>query len=155
MTSLPITMKDNGKARTSWEPNKIYIVRKVLKRAIQKCNFYWIRATVSKVMGIYVKCTKTTHQIWSCHVTPASNSENFYFLPNSILNFRKSYQIWEKLAQEQKRYRQKKIGGGKDPVLIGLNFILSKICFALLRRCVQSRLVFIQLGLFQWEWLSA
>ena len=40
-------------------------------------------------MGIYVKFTKTTHQIWSCHVTLASNSENFYFSPNSILNFRK------------------------------------------------------------------
>ena len=24
-------------------------------RAIQKCDFYWIWATVSKVMGIYVK----------------------------------------------------------------------------------------------------
>ena len=54
-------------------------------------------------MGIYVKFTMTTHQIWSCHVTMASNFENFYFSPNSILNFRKSYQIWGKLAQEQKR----------------------------------------------------
>ena len=67
-------------------------------------------------MGIYVKFTKTTHQIWSCHVTPASNSENFYFLPNSVLNFKKSYQIWWKLAQEQKSYRQKnKLRDGKRP----------------------------------------
>ena len=65
-------------------------------------------------MGIYVKFTKTTHQIWSCHVTLASNSGNFYFLPNSILKFWKSYQIWGKLAQEQKRYRQKQIGGGVE-----------------------------------------
>ena len=42
----------------------------------------------------------------------ASNSENFYFLPNSVLNFRKSYQIWGKLAQEQKSYRQKPNWGG-------------------------------------------
>ena len=62
---------------------------------------------MSKVMGIYVKFTKTTHQIWSCHVTLDSNSEHFYFLPNSILNFRKGYQILGKLAKEQKRYRQK------------------------------------------------
>ena len=62
---------------------------------------------MSKVMGICVKFTMTTHQICSCHVTLASNSANFYFSPNSILNFRKSYQIWEKLAQEQKSYRQK------------------------------------------------
>ena len=38
-----------------------------------------------------------------------SNSENFYFLPNSILNFRKSYQIWVKLAQEQKVTDKKQI----------------------------------------------
>ena len=44
---------------------------------------------MSNVMGIYVKFTKTTHQIWSCHVTLASNSENFYFSLNSVLNFRK------------------------------------------------------------------
>ena len=41
----------------------------------------------------------TTHQIWSCHVTLAADSENFYLSSNSILDFRKSYQIWEKLAQ--------------------------------------------------------
>ena len=40
MMSLPQTMEDNGKMRTSAEPNKIYIVRKVLMRAIQKCTFY-------------------------------------------------------------------------------------------------------------------
>ena len=66
-------------------------------------------------MGVYVKFTKTTEQIWSCHVTLASNSENFYFSPNFILNFRKSYQIWGKLALEQKSYRQKQIGRWKTP----------------------------------------
>ena len=65
--------------RTSAERNKIYIVGKVLMRAIQKCNFYWISATVLNVMSIYVKFTKTTHQIWSRQVTLASNSENFNF----------------------------------------------------------------------------
>ena len=41
-------------------------------------------------MDIYVKFSKTTHQIWSCHVTLASNSENIYFSFNSMLNFRKA-----------------------------------------------------------------
>ena len=69
---------------------------------------------MSKVMGIYVKFT--THQIWSCYVTPASSSENFYFLPNFLLNFRKSYQNWGKLAQEQIKLQVKnKLGDGKDP----------------------------------------
>ena len=40
MMSLPKTMENNGKMRTSAEPNKIYIVGKVLMRAVQKCNFY-------------------------------------------------------------------------------------------------------------------
>ena len=62
---------------------------------------------MSNVMGIYVKFTKTTHQIWSCHVTLASNSEHFYFPPNSVLNFRKVTTSGGKLAQEQESYRQK------------------------------------------------
>ena len=66
-------------------------------------------------MGIYLKFTITTHQIWLCHVTLASNSENFYFLPNSTLKFRKSYQTWGKLAHEQKSYRQKQIEEWKTP----------------------------------------
>ena len=80
-------------------------------------------------MGIYVKFTKTTHQIWSCHVTLASNSEKFYFSTDSVSNFRKSYQICGKLTQEQKSYRQKTNWGWKTPppppVLIGLRFICS------------------------------
>ena len=40
MMSLPKTMENNGKMRTSAEPNKMYIVGKILMRAIQKCNFY-------------------------------------------------------------------------------------------------------------------
>ena len=60
-------------------------------------------------MGIYVKFTKTTHQIWSCDVTLASNSENFYFSPDAVLNFKKSYQILGKLAQEQKATGKNKL----------------------------------------------
>ena len=40
-------------------------------------------------MCIYVKFTKITHQIWSCHVTLASNSEDFYLSADSVLNFGK------------------------------------------------------------------
>ena len=74
-------------------------------------------------MGIYVKFTMNTHQILSCHVTLASNSENFYFSPNFILNFKKSYQIWGKLVQEQKVSGKNKLGVGNTPppsVFIGL-----------------------------------
>ena len=71
---------------------------------------------MSKVIGIYVKFTKNTHQIWSCHVTLASNSENFYFSSDSVLNFRKSYQIWGKLAEEQNVTGKNKLGGWKTPL---------------------------------------
>ena len=37
---LPTTMENERKMWTSEEPNKIYIVGKVLMRAIEKCNFY-------------------------------------------------------------------------------------------------------------------
>ena len=62
-------------------------------------------------MGIYVKFYNYTLQIWSCHVTLATNFENFYFSPNSILNFRKSYQVWGKLAQKQKVTGKKQNSG--------------------------------------------
>ena len=46
---------------------------------------------------------------------PGLKFRNFYFSPNFVLNFRKSYQIWEKLAQEQKVTGKKQIGGWKTP----------------------------------------
>ena len=46
---------------------------------------------------------------------PDLRFRKFLLLPNSVLNFGKSYQIWGKLAQEQKRYRQKQFGGGNPP----------------------------------------
>ena len=46
---------------------------------------------------------------------PGFKFQNFYSLYNSILNFRKSYQIWGKLAQEQKSDRQNQNSGWKTP----------------------------------------
>ena len=59
--------------------------------------------------------TMTTHQIWSCHVILATNFENVYFLPNSILNFRKSYQIWGNWLKNKKLQAKKKLGVGTPP----------------------------------------
>ena len=71
---------------------------------------------MSKVKDIYVNFLKTTHQIWSCHVTSTSNFENFYFFPNSVLNLGK-LPIWGEIAQEQKLQAKNKLGGGKHPPL--------------------------------------
>ena len=67
-------------------------------------------------MGMYVKFTITSHQIWSCQVILASNSEKFFFSPNSISNFRKSYPIWGNLARELKGTGKKQIEGWKTPL---------------------------------------
>ena len=65
----------------------------------------------------------TTHQIWSCHVTLATNFKKFYFSPSSVLNFRNNYQF------EENWLKNKKVTGKKQnsewitnppPVLIGL-----------------------------------
>ena len=37
------------------KPKKLYIIRKVFMKAIQKCTLYWIWIIVSKVMGIVVQ----------------------------------------------------------------------------------------------------
>ena len=38
--SNDVITKDNGKIRASTKPNKLYIIRKILMRAIRKCTFY-------------------------------------------------------------------------------------------------------------------
>ena len=70
---------------------------------------------MSKVMGIYVNFTKTTHQIWSCHVTPASNFEIFNFLRNSVLNFGKVTKFGGNWPKNNKVTSKKQIGGWKTP----------------------------------------
>ena len=54
-------------------------------------------------------------------VTLASNSKNFHFSPNSVSNFRISYQIWGKLAKN-KNITGKKTNWGVEntPVVVGL-----------------------------------
>ena len=92
---------------------------------------------MSKITGIYVKFAKTTHQIWSCHVTLASNSENFYFSPNSVLNFRRSYQIWGKLAHEQKVTDKKQIRGGPPRA-----YRVNLICMSSMRKRNRQKEIF-------------
>ena len=84
-----------GKMQTTAKPNKIYIVGKVLMRAIQNMIFCEFEPLCQRLWVFIVKFTKT---------------ETFYFSPDFVLNFRKCYQIWGKLAEEQKIYKQKQIG---------------------------------------------
>ena len=77
-------------------------------------------------MGIYVKFTKTTHQIWSCHVTLTSNSKNFYFSPNSVLKFRKVTKFGGNWLKNKKVTGKNKLGMENTPpppFLIGLSYL--------------------------------
>ena len=70
---------------------------------------------MSKVMGIYVQFTKTILQIWSCHVTLASNLKIFSFSPNSVLNFRKVTKFGGNWLKNKKVTGKKQIGGLEQP----------------------------------------
>ena len=70
---------------------------------------------MSKVMGIYVKFTKITHQIWSYHVTLTSNSVNFYLSPNSVLNFRKVAKFGGNWLKNKKLQAKNKSGVENNP----------------------------------------
>ena len=72
-----VITKNNGKIRTSAKPNKIYIIWKLLMRAIQKCAFYWIWATVCQILALF---TLPANQIWLCHVPKMQISKIFYFV---------------------------------------------------------------------------
>ena len=132
MTSLP----KQWKVRTSAKPNKLYIIRKVLMRAIQKCTFYWNWVTMSKVMGIYVKfwhflrcpLSKYGHVTWP----KKQISEKFYFFLNSAFNIGKSCKISSRKAFYFRSYQPKtsRGGGWKTPPLsafrVNINKALSK-----------------------------
>ena len=74
-------------------------------------------------MGIYVKFTMITHQIWSCHVTLASNSENFHFFAWFYIKFYETLPNLGEFGSITKTLQAKiKLGvvtidGGNPPVL--------------------------------------
>ena len=72
---------------------------------------------MSKVMGIYVKFTKTTHQISSCHVSLASNSENFYFSPILYKILGKVTKVGGNWLKNKKLQARNKLGDGKHTPL--------------------------------------
>ena len=113
--------------RTSAEPNKLYIIRKLLMRAFQKMYFLLNLNHYVKSYGylcqILTLFTMPALQIWPCHVTQEANFEKIVPFPNSAFNIRKSYKISSRKALYFRRYQPKiSRGGGKHPppVLLGL-----------------------------------
>ena len=74
-------------------------------------------------MGIYVKFTKTTHQIWSYHVTLTSNCEKVCFRLILYYILGKGTKFGGNWIKNKKVTGEKHIGGWKTPpVLIGLKY---------------------------------
>ena len=104
--------------RTSAKPNKLYTTRKVLMRAIQKCTFYLISATITNVMGIYVKFV-ILKDACSPNVAmsrdPRSKFRKKNFFLNSAFNIRKGYKISSRKALYFRSYQLKtSLGGGVE-----------------------------------------
>ena len=142
VTRNDVIMMSLPKQWKQWEnvdlrgTKKIYIVQKVLMRAIQKCNFYWIWATVSKVMGIYVKFHHDrSHVTW-----PSLQYSTILFLPNSIWNFRKVTKLGGNWLKNQKVTGQKTKLGVENtpppPVLIRLIWTTLGIVERQLLHCI-------------------
>ena len=95
-------------------------------RAIQKCIFYWIWVTMSKVMGIYVKfwhflqcpLSKYGHVTWP---KKQISKKNLFFLILHLILGKAAKFVVEKLSTSEV-ISQKPHGGGKHPppVLLGL-----------------------------------
>ena len=90
MMSLSKTM---GKCGPPRKQTNIYC-SKGFDESFQKRNFYQILTTVSKVMGVYVNFYHDHLPNMVISRDSGRKFQNFYFLPNSALNFRKSHQIW-------------------------------------------------------------
>ena len=113
-----IITKNNEKMRTSAKPNKLYIIRKVLMRAIQKCIFYWIWVTMSKVIGIYVKFWHfydARYPNMAMSSDPRSKFRKKFILPNSAFNIGKSCKIIVEKLSTSEVVSRKPHGGGKHP----------------------------------------
>ena len=110
--------QNNGKIWTSAKPNKIYIIRKVLLRAIQKYDFIEFESLCQKLwtflsnFGLFLRCLLTKYG----HVL---------FCPNSTVNIRKSHKISSGKALFFGSYQQKPHGErgteNNPPAPLGLN----------------------------------
>ena len=67
-------------------------------------------------MYIYVKFYHDHSPNMVCHMTLAANLENFYFLSNPILNFRKVTKFDGNWHKNEKLQAINKTRGGKDPL---------------------------------------
>ena len=110
---IMMSLQNNGKMRTSAESNKICHSKCLLSKNVIFIEF---EPLCRKLWAFMSSFTMTTHQIWSCHMTLASTFENCYVSPNSVLNFRKSYQIGGDWLKNKKLRHKAKLGVENTPL---------------------------------------
>ena len=145
MMSLPKTIEKFGPPRN--QTNYISFERYWLIRAIRECTFYWIWATVSKVMGIFVKFWCFFYDDRSPNMVmsrdPRCKFWNFFlFCPNSKLNIWKRQKISSGKALYFRSYQPKTSrGGGKHPlpVLLGLT-LFAKVWWKKMSNCSYGKI---------------
>ena len=86
-------------------------------RAIQNVTFVEFEPMCQKLWAFKSSFAMTTHQIWSCHVTLATNFKKIYFFPNSVLNFRKVTKFGGNWLKNKKVTDKKQNSGWKTPLL--------------------------------------
>ena len=112
--SLTITNDVITKTMAKFGPNKLYIIRKVLMRAIQNVLFIEFIPLCQKLWAFlsnFGLFRMSAHQISSCQVTQKANFENVLFYPNSTFNIRKSHKIFSGKALYFRSYQAKPHGG--------------------------------------------
>ena len=123
--SLSKTVGTMGKCGPPRNQTKnIYIVRKILMRAIQKNVKFIEFETLCQMLWAFMSTfTMATHQIWSCHVTLATSFENISFSFNSIFTSGKVTKFGGNWLKNKTLQAKNKTRSGRHPpplVLIGL-----------------------------------
>ena len=112
--------------RISEKPNKFYIIRKVLMRAIQKCSFIEFGLLCKKLWSFFLS-NFGSHQIWSCHETQNASFENFLFCLILHLISEKVTQFLVKKLSASEVTSQKPLGGWKTPLPSAFRVNLSSV----------------------------
>ena len=112
--------------RTTAKPNKLYIIRKVLMRAIQNVLFIEFEPLCQKLwafMSIFGIFYDARSPNIAMSRDPRTKFQKILFFSNSAFNIRKIYKISSRKALYFRSYQPKTLrgGGGKHPpVLLGL-----------------------------------
>ena len=83
MITNDVITKNNGKIRTSTKPDKLYIIQKIFKRAIQNVLFIEFEPLCQILAFLLCPITKYGHVTWP--KLQISKIDDFALIPHSVL----------------------------------------------------------------------